>query len=286
MRIKNHTNKNTYLLTNKGIWVRDFTKKSVPYLDINSLVSKDDYKILLRNELENRVLNMQHIDTEDFTHQKIAIVSDGFGFKEKQKFLLDLPADVAVIAVNGALAGWDLVKQRRIHYYVVNNPYQECMGFFPRHNRYFPKCIASMRTHSEFLRQYRKKGTLYRYLATPEVGFSGIKSDAMYHIDDYRNPICAAINLAYQMGVEKLLLFACDNSFKDHKAGSIPLLNEFYTYPQHLISHDIIDGMCYWLRRQEDVPFKVADHSSGIEYDNIPYISQDNLGDFFRGQNE
>lgn len=284
MRFKKHLNKNTYLLTPSGIWVRDFTRNSVPYIDINSLVSKSDCQLLLSNELENRMRNLQHIDTEGFRHRNVVIVCDGYNFKTKQQLLVDLPEDVAIIAVNGALAGWDLVKKRRINYYVVNNPYNECMGFLPWHNRYFPKCIASMRTHSEFIKQYSKnKGVVYRYMPTPEEGFSGIRSDALYHIDDYRNPICAAIGLAYHMGVEKLMLFACDNSFSEAKPGALLLKNGLYTYPQHITSQEVIDGMFYWLRHQGDLDVEIGDHSSGIEYNNATYITTDRMSEFFRG---
>jgi hypothetical protein len=266
--------------------VRDFTHPYAPYIDINRLTSPHDHKHLLQNEIENRLRNMQHIDTEEVSHPKVVIISDGYRFNEKQEILASLPKDVVVIAVNGALAAWRLLegeKRQRIHYYVVNNPYQECMNFFPRKNRYFTKCIASMRTHPDFLRQFAKKGTMYRYLPTPEKDFMGMKSDAIYHIDDYRNPICAAVGLAYRMGVEKLLLYCCDDSFNDHREGAVQLENGLFTYPQQIISRDIIDGNFYWLKSQEDIDVQIRNCSSGPEYANAPYIQSTDIVDFFQG---
>ncbi len=283
MKIKKHSNKNHYLLAgNSGVWIRDITRPNVPYIDINHLTSPADYQLLLHNEIQNKGKNLQHIDTEDFIHPTIVIISDGYGFKEKQNLLADLPKDVIIIAVNGALAAWELIKRQRVHYYVVNNPYTECMSFFPRKNRYFPKCIASMRTNPDFIRQYSKKGTMYRYLPTPEVCFSTMKSDALYHIDDYRNPICAALGLAYRMEAQKILLFCCDDSFLDERAGSVAAREGLFTYPHHLISRDIIDGTIHWIVSQEDMEVEVASYSS-IDYYNVPYIDNMELSNFLRG---
>ncbi len=285
MKIKKHNNKNHYLLAgDSGIWVRDITRPNVPYIDINHITSNSDYSLLVQNETQNRLRNMQHIDTEDYSHDAVVIMSDGYDFKTKQLSLEALPKKVAVIAVNGALANWEMiggVHQQRIHYYVVNNPYHECMSFFPRKNQYFPKCIASMRTNPHFIQQYAKKGTMYRYLPTPEVGFSTMKSDALYHLDDYRNPICAALGLAYRMNASKILLFCCDDSFSEEKPSSVKCRNNTYTYPHHLISRDIIDANIYWIKSQEDKEIKVRNHSS-IEYNNAPYIDGADIGGFLR----
>lgn len=283
MLIKNNSNKNVYTITENGIRVRDFTKTSVPYVDINQLTKPEDYRLLLHNEVQNKILRMQHIDTENIYHKKVVIVSNGLGYKQKQHLLLDIPSDVVIIAVNGALAEWELLegtKKQKINYYLVNNPYPECMGFFPRQNRYFPKCIASMRTNPEFTRQYAKKGTMYRYVPVPEKKFSGMKSDALYHIDDYRNPICAAIGFAYRSGAEKILMFCCDDAFSEGKDGMIKV-EDSWVYHQQMISSEIIDANFYWLKNQEDIKVEIVDHSSGVKYKNADYIENDNFVEFF-----
>lgn len=286
MRLKKHPNKNTYVLTESGIWVRDFTHPYAPYLDINNFIPPSDQKIMLRNELENRIRNMQHIDSEVWNHPKVVIVSDGWRFQEDQFALAGLPKDVVVIAVNGALAKWEMMsgeRKQRIHYYVVNNPYPECMKFFPKKNQYFTKCIASMRTDPEFVRQFAKRGTMYRYLPTPSKNFSGMKSDAIYHIDDYRNPVCAAVSIAYRMGVRKLLLFGCDDSFEGYREGAIPLPRGGYTYPHQASARDVVDANLGWLKSQDDMDIEVRDCSRGLDYSNAPYIESDRIVDFFAG---
>ena len=90
-----------------------------------------------------------------------------------------------------------------LNYYVVNNPYQECLYYYPQIVRSWPKCIASIRTNPNFLEVYQ--GLLYIYSPTNGQGFSGVQIDTPYSIDDYRNPVCAAINLSYKFKVKKLL---------------------------------------------------------------------------------
>src|SRR5581483_5776715 len=94
----------------------------------------------------------------------------------------------------------------RMDYFIVNNPYPECMSYLPT-NRPLPKCIVSSRTYPEFVRQYRqRKGAIYKYNPSRERKFGGV-ADSIYCVDDYRNPICAAVGLAYRFGAEKLLVF-------------------------------------------------------------------------------
>jgi len=87
---------------------------------------------------------------------------------------------------------------------VINNPYKEAMNYMsPKNALYFPACIASTRTYHEFVKRYL--GNLYLYEPTPETNFGTRKEGHRYFIDDYRNPICAAIGIAYQFGVKKLM---------------------------------------------------------------------------------
>lgn len=286
MRIKKHPNKNHYLLADGGHWVRDFTRAAAPFVDVNDLTRPPDYKTLLDNELRNRSLGLQRVDTLSLDHKKVVIASDGHGFADRQRLLAGLPPDVAVIAVNGALAAWRLLdgeRRQKVHYYVVNNPYPECMRFFPGHNRYFPRCLASVRTNPEFTRRYAASGTVYSYSPTPERNFAGMRSDAAYRVDDYRNPVCAAIGLAYRMNAERLLLFCCDDSFADPRPGSEPLANGLHAYPQHAVSQGTIDANLHWFLTQPGRDTKTADHSSWAECRNAPYIGADDLCRFFGG---
>jgi hypothetical protein len=106
---------------------------------------------------------------------------------------------------------------------------------------------------------------------------------APHQIDDYRNPICAAIGLAYRFGVQRLMLVCCDNSFDKPRDAAVQMKNGLWTYEQHLRSHDIIDANLYWLTHQKDAEVKVADWSNGPEYVNATYISSAQEAiDFFK----
>ena len=74
--IKKHRNKNDYLATPSGLWVRDFGKAAVP-LDINALTLESEYVTLTRNELENRDFNLPAIDTQRVFAPNVLVLSDG-----------------------------------------------------------------------------------------------------------------------------------------------------------------------------------------------------------------
>jgi hypothetical protein len=279
MRIKKHSNGNEYLLTPQNKWVRNFTKNSGSFIDINNTISEKDHFTFLKNETKNNFRRYQWIDSEDLFHDKICIVSDGFDFARKQKILSELPKDVTILAVNGALAKWD-VKSRSPNYYIVNNPYSECMKYLPRNLNVFPKCIASPRTNFEFLEAYR--GMKFKYYPANEQSYTtnGLK-EVSWQIDDYRNPICAAIGLAYKFGVQKILLFCCDDVFKDERPGAVKLENNLWMYPQQEVAHGLIDASLYWLTHQNYSKVIASDHSLGPNYENATYIKEEDINSFF-----
>lgn len=279
MRIKKTKDKNEYLLTKQGMWVRNFTKNLVPFVDLNETIEKKDHFMLLKNEINNNRARYTWIDSEKFYHDKAVIVSDGYDFKEKHKLLEELPKDVAIIAVHGALAKWNINKNPT--YYVVNNPYDLCMMYLPRKLKSLPKCIASTRTNYEFLANYR--GTRYRYAPTSEKSYMGSKnSEAQWQIDDYRNPICAAIGLAYRFGVDKLALLCCDDVFKDERIGSEQIHNGMWIYPPQMTAHGLIDGCLHWLKSTPYRDVRITDHSSGPLYENAVYIEKDSIASFLQ----
>jgi hypothetical protein len=290
MRIRKHENKNEYIRTPEGFWVRNFTKAIATPRDINGSIDKDDYRCIINNEFNNKRAKLYAIDEYKIEHPHIVIVSDGYKFEEKQWLLPNVPT-AAIIGVNGALAKWKLVgdgcptEKRRAMYYVVNNPYEECMSFYPRKHRYFPMCIASTRTNHKFIEKYQ--GEVYRYTPTPEEGFTAIKEEnAEYKIDDYRNAICAAIGLAYRFGVMKLLLLCCDDAFEEERPGAISTEKGTWMYPQQKISHNLIDANLHWLKQQE-AEIEIAEYSSGPYYKNATYIeTEEEVTDFFKIENE
>lgn len=275
---KNKKTNNEYVLTSTGFWVRNFNININP-VDINDFYRKEDYSLFMENELAIKRLKVPDLEEEISTRRKILILSDGHQFKEAIKILPNLPKDVTIIGTNRTLAKWktdgELIK-RKLDYYLVNNPYPECMMFFPQH-RYFPKCIISSRTFAKFTKKY--EGQLFQYSPVTTAKFS-TKNKNYSQLDDYRNPICAAISLANRFKASKLVLLCCDDSFLDKRPGSIKLENNLYTYPQHLVSHGLIEGCLYWLQNHEEIDVSVADCSSGPKFSKVPYIKIENVLDF------
>jgi len=278
MRIKKHPNQNDYVLTKNNLWVRNFTKDQVPYVNINRTIKEQDHFLYLKNEYYCEQERLPWIDAEKIYYERVIIISDGFNFKEKQKLLAKIPNNIALLGTNGALNKWQ-IPQRSLTYYVVNNPYEDCMAYLPRKNFNLPKCITSTRTNAKFLSHYR--GLKYRYIPVNEEVYSGLSyKETEYRIDDYRNPICAALNLAYQFGAEKILLFCCDSVFNEDRPGAILLKNKKWMYPQQTTVNYLLDGMAYWLKNKAYGKVLVKDCSSGPEYENIEYIDEDNLLSF------
>jgi len=279
--VKRHPNRNRYVLTPSGLWVRDFTNRVAP-VDINKFTNIGDHQSLIDNEIANLSLHVPSVSIEHFKEfPKCIIVSDGYDFIEKRAILEQLPQDVCIIGVNRSLAKWQVDDtgriSRRMDFYIVNNPYAECMAMLPTH-AYRPTCITSLRTYPQFLRKYR--GTLYYYEPTRCEQFGNPERSGK-SVDDYRNPICAAVALAYHFGVRKLCLFCCDDSFKGDRPAAEQLDNELWMYPQHRIPHELVDGMLYWLKEQQDIEVKVVNHSSGPEYQRASYISSEDILEFF-----
>ena len=279
-RIKKVKNGNEYALTDEDVWVRNFTKDSVPYVDLNETINSTDCKLFTKNEIDNSCQKITWIDSEYINENNIIIVSDGYNFKEKHKLLNSIPKDVCIIGVNGSLYRWENAS-RNINYYVVNNPYSECLKYLPKRYRVLPKCIASPRTNSEFIKNY--KGTKYKYYPVNEKSYNTLGSrEARWQIDDYRNPICAAIGLAYKFNVVNLLLLFCDDSFESERAGSVQLENKLWTYPQQKIANSIIDANLYWLKNQKYQEVNIGNCSNGYNLENAQNIKEEDIISFFR----
>jgi hypothetical protein len=278
MRIKK-VKKNKYILSRDKIWIRDFCSIDQG-LDINNLYDKEN-KLWLDNEFAN--LKKSRLDLPlEVKYENLIICSDGFGWKEKQKIIGNIPNSVAkIIGANGSLSKWDMVGEkaeikRVMSFYVVNNPYPECMSYLPKKHSYYPNLISSIRCYPKFIENYRSQP--YFYIPSIHENYSVLPNLINLTLDDYRNPICAAISLAWKLRVKKLLLFCCDESFIDNREGSMQMENGLYQYPQQIMSQNIIDKQLYWLR-QNDV--EIFDHSSGIKYENAEYIREDDIFSFF-----
>jgi hypothetical protein len=92
------------------------------------------------------------------------------------------------------------------------------------------------------------------------------------------NPVCASIVLAYKFGVKRLMLFCCDGAFAEERPGAEKLPNGKWIYPQQRMGHSVVDGTLHWYAQQK---VKLRDHSSGPEYNDTHYISEDEVVGFF-----
>jgi len=273
MRIKKvKKTKNEYIYSG-NMRVRNFAKLDSKALSENSLLTHEDQNLVLHNERSNHTMNLGFISEESFHFPNVVIVSDGFDFENKQDLLLSLE-NVCIIAVNRALKKWKLAGQKNINFYFINNPYKEAVNYLPVN--YFPTCVASVRTNFQFLNNY--PGKKYLYEPTPTMDF-GYKKVQKYYLDDYRNPIAAALAFSFRLGARKVLTFCCDDSFEVEKEASVLLDNGLRTYPQHLVAHDILDAQFFWLKQ---TGIETADFSSGPEYVNAVYIKNEKaMLDFF-----
>ena len=275
MRIKKFRS-NEYIRAG-GVWVRNFTLNKVKPLGISHMYSNDEHHIVISNENQNRVHS--NIADEKLEFNRAVIISDGHNFRWKHLLISKLPRDILVLAVHRAAKNWKLMSpelppehQRPINALVANNPFPEAMSDMPP--MYYPTCVASSRTYYPFLKKY--PGNVFVYEPIPEDEFGTEKAEK-YFIDDYRNPICAAIGLAYRFGVTDLMLISCDYAFPQEKEFAEELPNGLWSYPQQLQAQEIIDANLHWFanREDEDREIRVADWSDGAKYANATYISSE-----------
>jgi len=241
--IKNHKNLNDYFYTTSNLWIRNFAKKNCLPKDINYLYQKKEIDMLLKNEIENKKAHYTDFFTENFKYRKAIIISDGFGWDKNKFFIDDLPEDIAIITIHGACRFW--TNDRLPNFYLLTNPYENSTNlFFP--NEVFPFLIASNRASSRFLERW--PNNKYTYNSTPDEYYeSSVSKGSSFYVDEYRNAVAAAINLAYYMNVEDLALCYPIDAYKDYREGTTRY-GDAFIYPQQQISASIIDGMLFWYR--------------------------------------
>ncbi len=274
MIIKKHKDKNEYILSRDGHWVRNFTKRNIKAVDINDLLPLEDIKLALNNELKNTTKPFSKFEVEDFKHEKIVIVGDGYNFDKNLKIIESLPPDVVVVGVNGAFAKWN--SSRRLNYYIVNNPYQECLFFYPQLIKSWPKCIASKRTNPDFLDLY--KGSLYVYNPAINHIYNGDTEDVDDFIDDYRNPVCAALNIAYRFKAKKIMLMSILEMYETERPGSEVLKEGLWIYPPQKMALSLIDANLYWLKMAK---INVSYTDGEPDYEFATYISEKDIKGYF-----
>lgn len=250
LSIRNHISGNQYALTeNKKIWIRNFGISHASPLDINNLYSEHELNIIITNEMVNTYHKNATYEPEDLSDKNVFIISDGYGFEKTKEIINSLNIDNHyIILTNSALKFWD-AKNYLPSLYVVNNPYKESLSYINR--RLFPRLLASTKTYPEFFKYYNLNAGLYLYHSTPQTNYkSPTKSDYSNYIDDYRNPICAALVNCFYGNAKNIFLMSCSEGFNENKNGSI-LVGGVYQYPQQIIADQIINNNIFWIKKNK-----------------------------------
>lgn len=240
--VKKHANRNEYFKVD-NLWVRNFAKKHVKPIDLNNLYEEKDIKELIDNEIRNNKLNLPSIGNEDLSFDKMIIVSDGFNFQEHAEIFNLLPENCCIITTNQALRLWKAIVFPT--FYLILNSNEQAMTLLP--DKVFPKLISSRRSYHQFLCNY--KNIIYFYDPVPDSYYqSFLTKESILLVDDYRNPICAAINLASYFKVSKLYLAFCSHAFKEYRDGTTKIDDGIYQYPQQRLADKIVDANLFWYK--------------------------------------
>lgn len=238
--VKKHKNRNEYFKV-EDYWVRNFAKEDVDKRDLNKLYDDAEYKEIVLNEVRNNKLNHPNLASENLAYDSMLIVSDGYNFDEHKDSILEVSDSTCVISVNQALRLWKSAVFPQ--YYLACNTTQSAMSLLP--TKIFPKLIASKRTYHDFVKKY--KNVVYYYDPVPDFTYqSPFTKDSLLLVDDYRNPICAAIGVAYHLRVSKIFLAYCSHAFKEHRDGTVKVAENTYQYPQQQLADQLVDASLFW----------------------------------------
>jgi hypothetical protein len=238
--IKRHKNRNEYFKVD-NYWVRNFGKEHVEIRDLNNFYEDTEYKQLISNEVNNAKLDFANISSENFTFENIVVVSDGFNFDEHQETIVELPTGTCIITVNQALRLWK--SSAYPEYYLICNTSDSAMSVLP--NKIFPKLFASRRTYGNFVKRYKNIG--YFYDPVPDFTYqSPFSKESALLIDDYRNPICAALGIAFNLRVSRIFLAYCSHAYKEHRDGTQKIGEGIFQYPQQKLADKIVDANIFW----------------------------------------
>jgi len=246
--IKNHKNGNQYKHVENNIWVRNFTLNYNKPVDINKLFDEKEISTFIFNENKNIFSKFTKFEPKDLSQKNIIITSDGFGFENINEVLNGINLNKKfIILTNNALKKWDNLKVLP-DLFVENNPFKEALNNISY--KYYPNCLISTRTFYQFVNNYKYKN-INLYNPTPLEFYNPItKIDDSKYLDDYRNPICAAINYSYLCNAKNIFFLYCSEAFEEEKPATI-LHNDgiHYQYQQNKLSEKIIDSMIFWIRK-------------------------------------
>jgi hypothetical protein len=235
------SNSNEYLKIG-NYWIRNFGGDSVKPVDLNKLHAESEIQLIIDNEINNSKLRHPVIDPETINGRDVLIVSDGYGF-ENHKLFDKVRNDVCIIAVNHAARFWE--SARFPNFLLINNPTDGAMSCLP--TRAFPRLLASRRTYTKFLQSYNN--IIYFYDPVPQEEYSSpIFKENQTMVDDYRNPVCAAIALAHKYRLGNIYLASCSSAYTESRFGTNEIEDGLHQYPQQKLGDDIIDANLFWYK--------------------------------------
>jgi hypothetical protein len=242
LTLKKHLNQNEYAKVGK-YWVRNFSAPSIKPWDINNFYYDVNLKEIIDNEMKNSRTNSSILENQVFSkYRNFLIVSDGYGFDNHKNFS-NLPPSVCLIVVNQAARLWEC--SRLPDFFLINNPSKLCMTSYP--TRIFPQLIANKRTNNEFIKRY--PNIVYFYDSVPDSYYqSVVNGDSADHIDDYRNPICAAIGIINRFAKGNIFLAFCSSAYSNKRDGMIEVSPEIYQYEPQRTADQLIDANLFFYK--------------------------------------
>lgn len=222
-------------------WVRNFTKKNVVAKDINILYDDNEIKTIIDNEIKNSKTSAPDLLDENFNFTDVLIISDGLGFENHKELLKNIRQDICVIALNKTMQFWEAEKFP--DFYLVSNPSETVMPDMPQ--KAFPKLISSRRACHKFVQNYRNIKYFYDPTCDEKYQSPISKKSGMY-IDEYRNPICAALNCAYNFGARNFYMAYCSDAYKVERPGTVQIAENAFSYPQQILANKIVNANIFW----------------------------------------
>jgi hypothetical protein len=90
---------------------------------------------------------------------------------------------------------------------------------------------------------------IYFYDPVPQEEYSSpIFKENQTMVDDYRNPVCAAIALAHKYRLGNIYLASCSSAYTESRFGTNEIEDGLHQYPQQKLGDDIIDANLFWYK--------------------------------------
>lgn len=243
LTFKKHKNSNEYMRSG-NYWIRNFYGECLKPKDVNNFYYNVDIKSIINNEMKNSNMRHPYLESELFRkYKKTIIFSDGFGFDENHKLFERISPDTLCISVNQAARFWNAAAFP--DFLLINNPDEICLTGMPTSR--FPVLIASRKTCNKFLQNY--KNLIYIYDSVSDDYYeSQVSKSSEFHLDDYRNPICAAISLASKFVRGDIYLAFCSTAYKEKKDGMSKIEDGVFQYEPQTVADQLVDGNLFWYR--------------------------------------